>query len=94
MLFALICHDKPNRLELRLQHRPDHLAYLEGHADQLVYAGPLLGEDDRDPAGSLLVLDVPDRGSAEAFAAGDPYARAGLFARVDILQTKQVFPKR
>lgn len=94
MLFALICHDKPKQLALRLQHRPDHLAYLEAHADQLVYAGPLLDAEDRDPAGSLLVLDVPDRRSAEAFAAGDPYARAGLFARVDILQTRQVFPRR
>ncbi|WP_366555591.1 YciI family protein [Aquibaculum sediminis] len=93
MLFALICHDKPNQLELRMQHRPDHLAYLDAHADQLVYAGPLLDEDESAPAGSLLVLDVPDRGSAEAFASGDPYARAGLFREVRILPTRQVFPK-
>lgn len=93
MLFALICHDKPNQLELRMQHRPEHLAYLEAHADQLVYAGPLFDQDGRNPAGSLLILDVPDKGSAEAFASGDPYARAGLFADVRIVQTRRVFPK-
>lgn len=92
MLFALICHDKPNGLALRKEKRPAHLAYLEGHKDQLVYAGPLLGEDGQTPAGSLIVLDVPDRVAAEAFAAGDPYARAGLFENVEIRATKQVFP--
>ena len=29
MLFALICTDKPNSLELRQQSRPDHLKFLE-----------------------------------------------------------------
>ena len=78
---------------MRLQHRPDHLAYLEAHADQLVYAGPLLDEAGGRPLGSLLVLDVPDLRSAEAFASGDPYARAGLFHDVQIVATKQVYPK-
>jgi uncharacterized protein YciI len=34
--------------------------------------------------GSLLILDVPDRTAAEGWAAGDPYAKAGLFGRVEI----------
>lgn len=93
MFFALICHDKPNGLALRKEKRPAHLAYLQGHADQLVYAGPLMGEDGQTPAGSLIVLDVPDRNAAESFAAGDPYARAGLFDNVEIRATKRVFPE-
>lgn len=92
MLFALICHDRPNQLQLRLSVRPDHLAYLAAHADQIVYAGPLLDEAEGTPNGSLLILDVPDRASAEAFASGDPYALAGLFRDVHIVPTKQVFP--
>jgi uncharacterized protein YciI len=35
-------------------------------------------------AGSLVILDVADRAAAEAWAAGDPYAKAGLFAQVAI----------
>ena len=62
------------------------------HADQIVYAGPLLDEAEGTPNGSLLILDVPDRASAEAFASGDPYALAGLFRDVHIVPTKQVFP--
>ena len=34
--------------------------------------------------GSLIVLDVDSREAAEEFAAGDPYAVAGLFERVTI----------
>jgi len=51
-------------------------------------AGPLI--EDGVMRGSLLILDAPDRAAAEAFAAGDPYARAGLFASVEILEWKKV----
>jgi uncharacterized protein YciI len=93
MLFALICTDKPGCASLRQENRPAHLAYLRSHADQLVYAGPLLDGEDEATAGSLLVIDVPDRHGAEIFAAEDPYAQAGLFAQVSIRATKQVFPR-
>lgn len=93
MLFALICTDKPDSLSIRLDNRPAHLSYLDGFADQIAFAGPLLDEEDR-PQGSLIIIEVPDRRAAEAFAAGDPYARAGLFSQVVIRHTKQVFPER
>jgi uncharacterized protein YciI len=40
--------------------------------------------------GSLLIVDFEDRQAAEAFAAADPYAKAGLFAQVDIVAWKKV----
>jgi uncharacterized protein YciI len=40
--------------------------------------------------GSLLILDVADRAAAEAWADGDPYAKAGLFETVEIHAWKQV----
>ena len=40
MLFALICTDKPNSLELRQQSRPDHLKFLESLGGNLKAAGP------------------------------------------------------
>ncbi|TJV22323.1 MAG: hypothetical protein E5Y18_18990, partial [Mesorhizobium sp.] len=30
MLFALICKDKPGSLQVRLDTRPEHVAFLEG----------------------------------------------------------------
>ena len=34
--------------------------------------------------GSLIVLDVKTRAEAESWARNDPYAKAGLFDRVEI----------
>ncbi len=90
MLFALICTDKPDSLALRMDTRPRHLAYLEGRQSDLVHAGALLDGDGR-PVGSLLVIDVADRAAAEALAAGDPYAQAGLFEAVVIRPFRAVF---
>jgi uncharacterized protein len=82
MLFALICDDKPGGLEIRKANRTDHLAYLR-ETGVVVQAGPFLDESGA-MTGSLVVVDVPDRAAAEAWAAADPYAKAGLFERVTI----------
>ncbi len=78
MLFSLICTDRPASLDLRLATRPAHVAYLTTYADRVMQAGPLLDTDGR-PCGSLLLIEAEDRAAAEGFAAGDPYAKAGLF---------------
>ncbi len=83
MLFAPICTDKPASLELRLKMRPDHLAFLENLGAGLKAAGPFT-DNAGSPTGSLVVIEAPDRKAAEAIAARDPYAQAGLFAAVDI----------
>ena len=83
MLYALLCNDKANHLQLRLDTRTAHLDYLAGLGDKLKFAGPFLG-DDAKPNGSLVVIEVDDLAAAEDIAAKDPYARAGLFASVDI----------
>jgi uncharacterized protein YciI len=82
-LFMLACFDKPNSLDLRLATREAHLAYVRENLDAVKVAGPLLDDADQ-MAGSLFVLDTPDRAAAEAFNAADPYNKAGLFGRVEI----------
>jgi uncharacterized protein len=83
MLFALICTDKPNSLDLRMQVRPAHLAYLDQLGSDLKAAGPFL-DDEGKPTGSLVIFNADDLASATALAAQDPYAIAGLFSSVDI----------
>jgi len=92
MLFTIYCRDKANSVDLRMATRPDHVTYLKGFADKFVFAGPLLADDGETPIGSVLVIDVEDKAAAEAFAAGDPYAKAGLFAETSITGVRQVFP--
>ncbi|PSH67018.1 MULTISPECIES: YciI-like protein [Phyllobacterium] len=83
MLYALLCNDKPDHLQLRLDTRTAHLDYLNGLGDRLKFAGPFLG-DDAKPNGSLVVIDAADLAAAKDIAANDPYAQAGLFTSVDI----------
>lgn len=92
MLYALFCTDKPDHLAVRQQNRAAHLAYLSQFEDKIFAAGPTLAADGTTMNGSLLLLDFADLAEAEAFAAGDPYAKAGLFASVAIRPWKKVLP--
>jgi uncharacterized protein YciI len=84
MLFALICTDKPGSLAIRMQNRPEHVAYLKSLGDSLVFAGPFLQEDGKTMCGSLVVIEAPSIDAARAIAAGDPFAKIGLFESVEI----------
>ena len=83
MLYALICTDKSNSVDLRLKERPGHIEYLNGLGDALKAAGPFTDEAG-SPIGSLVIVDAKDRAGAEEIAKNDPYAKAGLFAAVEI----------
>lgn len=87
MLFALICNDKPGHLQVRMDARAEHLAFLQGLNDEkkLGFAGPFLDAVGK-ANGSLVVIEAPDMEAAKALAAADPYAKAGLFASVEIRQ--------
>ncbi|MEO1551378.1 MAG: YciI family protein [Pseudomonadota bacterium] len=88
MSFVIYARDKAGALEVRKTNRDAHLAYVEA-TGVVSIAGPLL-DGDGQMAGSLLVLEVEDLAAAEAWAAEDPYAKAGLFAQVDIRGFKRV----
>lgn len=90
MLFALICTDKADHLQVRLDARPDHVAFLQGLGNGLKAAGPFLGEDGK-PCGSLVIIEAENINAAQATAAADPYAKVGLFASVDIKPWNWVF---
>lgn len=87
MLFALICTDKPGKLQVRADTRPAHLEHLQGlnAQNKLAFAGPFLDAEGK-PNGSMVVLDAADMDAARALADADPYAKAGLFEKVEIRQ--------
>ncbi|MQT13374.1 YciI family protein [Segnochrobactrum spirostomi] len=84
MLFVASCLDKADHLEVRLANRPDHLAWLDGHRDAVRLAGPFLDAAGEKPVGSMLIIEAASAAAVEALLAEDPYAKAGLFASVEI----------
>jgi uncharacterized protein YciI len=83
LLFAALCYDKPGHIELRLETRAAHLAFLEAQAASVKLGGPFLNEEGK-PIGSLLIIDRADLAAARQLLAEDPYAQAGLFEKVEI----------
>lgn len=77
---------KPDSLELREAAMAAHLAHVRAHRDRIHFAGPLLSDDGATPIGTMCVIDVPDRAAAEAYAAGDGYAQAGLLEAPEIIR--------
>ncbi|MEM9393479.1 MAG: YciI family protein [Pseudomonadota bacterium] len=82
MLIALIAIDKPGALDIRKANREAHVAYLKD-SGVVQQAGPFLSNTG-DMCGSLIILDVEDMEAAQAFAARDPYGKAGLFDSVEL----------
>lgn len=84
MLYAIICTDGEGGLKLREANRAAHLDFLEDQADRVVAAGPLINEATGAPTGSLIIIRASSLAEAHSFAALDPYARAGLFAGIEV----------
>ena len=84
MHYVVVCHDKPDSLDLRVATREAHLAYVKA-TDLVTFhvGGPFLS-DDGTMIGSMLIVEAESRTKVDAFVAGDPYGKAGLFRSVEI----------
>ncbi|MCP4038407.1 MAG: hypothetical protein GY944_26275 [bacterium] len=94
-LYVYRGRDSDRGLELRKEHRQKHLDHLSGldEAGRIKFAGPLI-DDAGNPCGSVIVLEAPDLAAAREIAEGDPYLTYGIFAQMEIFETKQVFPSK
>jgi len=99
LFYAIVAEDAPGSLEKRLAARPDHLARLNQLKDagRLLLAGPFPAIDSPDPGpagftGSLIVAAFDGLEAAQAWADADPYAAAGVYARVSVKPFKKVLP--
>lgn len=92
MLYALICKDKPDHLQVRMDNRPAHVEFLKklNAEGTLKFAGPFLNDDEK-PYGSLVVIEADNKMEAAKIGAEDPYAKAGLFESVRIRAWNWVF---
>jgi uncharacterized protein len=99
MLFAIIAEDVPGTLAKRIEVRAAHLDRLKAlnESGRLVLAGPHPAIETTDPGpagftGSLIVAEFATRDAAIAWAAEDPYALAGVYAKVVVKPFRKVLP--
>jgi uncharacterized protein YciI len=79
MLYMLYGVDGPEGAARRDIAREEHFKYLEKHRDIMVLGGATLADADDTRTGSLLIVNVPSRAAADAFAEGEPLRKAGVF---------------
>jgi uncharacterized protein YciI len=84
MLYMAVCYDKLEGHALRLANRAAHLDFLRANDAFIKVCGPILADDNEAMIGSLLIVEAPDRATADALLARDPYSLAGLFRSVDV----------
>ena len=93
MLFSVHALDNPDSAAARARVHTEHVAHLKTAADYgvtLVVGGPLVTDDGKGSVGSLMVFEANDRAAVEKFNNADPFAKNGVWAKVEI----QRFEKR
>ena len=90
MLFVIIGHDGLNGAALRPSVRPRHLAYVGPLARE---GKMLIGGPFTDGSGSLMIVEMENEAAALQFATNDPYAREGVFERVEVKPFRKVLPE-
>ena len=91
MPYIIETFDKPGHEQVRKDHRPSHLVFLEQQKALLLACGAKLNDDGSDAGGGLYVVDVETRTEAEAFIAADPFSRAELFQTINITRWRKAY---
>lgn len=87
-LFLINARDKADSTDLRLATREAHLSWASAFGDRIAMAGPVLSEDGETMCGSTFVIEFDSLEAAKAWAADDPYQKAGLFEQTEIIPFK------
>jgi uncharacterized protein YciI len=91
MLYAVLFEDDPNLgSDVRRQHMPAHLSFLQRNAARIKAAGPLRVSSG-DSAGGLWIVEADSPDAADALVREDPFWPTGLRRSVRVLSWSQVF---
>ena len=84
MLFFVYGQDRPGAQAQMEALAEAHWSYMDRFAGWLLLRGPTLSDDGAEHTGSVHVVDLADRASAERFATEEPYWQAGLYWDVTV----------
>ena len=92
MLYLRMSFDSENAGDLRERTSKEHREYIASFLQQrdgvtVVQGGPMLADDGGDHIlGSFLVVEAASHAEVQAFHDNDPFTRAGLFSRYDVVR--------
>ncbi|GAA1665001.1 YciI family protein [Kribbella yunnanensis] len=82
MKYFVYGRDRAGAGELKERLTPEHWAFMDGYADELIARGPTLTPDGEGTTGSLHIIDLPTFEAVKTFAYDEPYYRDGVFESV------------
>ncbi|MGB0572412.1 MAG: YciI family protein [Alphaproteobacteria bacterium] len=83
-LFVCECLDGPDAATLRPKTAADHHDYQGSLIDNYFAHGPLRSNDGTSLLGSLFLIEVADRNTAELLVANEPMTVGGVFSEINI----------
>ena len=86
MPYLILAHDHEGMEMKREEMRDAHRAHLAAQGRKLLASGALLAVDGRTVIGGASLFDTDNYQEAVRFEAEDPYAKAGIRARVEIVK--------
>ena len=89
MLYMCYGVDGPDGAASREPSREEHFAYLKANENIRVLGGATLADDSDARLGSCLIINVPDRAAADAFADGEPLRKAGVFESYTVVRMRR-----
>ena len=92
--WAIYCWDKPGMQSTRRALLPDQTSYVKNFGERVIGYGHFVSDDGRDTLGTSFFMQLDDRAAADAFVAGEPMSKAGLYQRVEIHRWSNSFQKR
>ena len=90
MQFVSRALDGENTLEKRKEVRAEHLENLSRFEGKNLCSGALL-DGEGNMKGSMLVLEAESRAQIDAYLAGEPYLREGVWETVEVERMHVVF---
>jgi uncharacterized protein YciI len=74
--------DKPEGPKIRTANQGVQEAYLDQHKTSIMCRGPMLADDGAAPAGSVILMDIPDMAAGRARLGNMPFFKAGCYQDV------------
>lgn len=88
MFWLMTCRHKPGCDAERERARPAHRAYVAdggGGIARVLIGSPLTADDAEQAIGNFGIIEAANREAVQAFAEGDPYAKAGIVEEITIM---------
>jgi hypothetical protein len=85
MKYLIYARDHDGMSDKREAHREAHRDHLRSMGTRLLASGALLADDWETVIGGISLIEVASREEAEAFAASDPYSKAGIRKETEVL---------